>query len=59
MAFIAKLGGRTGYQHCFPFTAVGVVAGSAGNFRVATLGGEEVGGALQDRLAFLHMAAQA
>ena len=59
MAFVAELCGRTGYQHGLAFTAVGVVARGAGDFRFAMLGGEEVGRALQDRLAFLHMAAQA
>ncbi len=59
MAFVAKLGGGTGYQHFLSFTAVGIMARDAGDLRVAMLGGEEVGRALQDRLAFLHMTAQA
>src|SRR5712691_2665651 len=33
MAFVAELCGRTGYQHGLAFTAVGVVARSAGDFR--------------------------
>ena len=59
VAGVAQLGSRTGPEHGLSFTAVRIMTGDTGDFRIAMFGGEQVGGPLQGRLSFVLMTTKA